>query len=48
MQILKLVGGLPAILLAATMFAPAHAYEEGPVTGAGTIGVRSSIAATCR
>lgn len=38
MTILKLVGGLSAILSAAALCASAQAYEEGPVTGAGTIG----------
>jgi plastocyanin len=37
MKILMLVGALPSILLAATIYAPAQAYEVGPVTGGGTI-----------
>ena len=37
MKILELLCGLSAILLAATAYAPAHAYESGPVTGGGTI-----------
>jgi hypothetical protein len=37
MKILELISGLVAIAFVATMSVPAHAYEEGPVTGGGTI-----------
>ncbi|WP_292450072.1 hypothetical protein [Mesorhizobium sp.] len=37
MKIVELISGLAAITFVATMSAPAEAYEEGPVTGGGTI-----------
>jgi hypothetical protein len=37
MKIVELISGLAAITFVATMSAPAQAYEEGPVTGGGTI-----------
>jgi Carboxypeptidase regulatory-like domain len=36
-KIIELISGLATIVFAATMSAPAQAYEEGPVTGGGAI-----------